>query len=125
MGLHVLPEKYRILYKIIVRLYKIMNNIKPNHLSNLIKLYRFLRFLKSGGKKTIDVPTTKLAQLGGRFLHSVAPELWNALPSELKAPMDLLAFKPHVKSILCKMAHSDIVKLSAIFLKAFVALQLG
>ena len=69
--LHWLPVKQRIKFKMMVLIYKSLNNTAPRYLSDLIQPYVPIRSLRSGDKDLLHVPFTK-SQLVKQRAFSVA-----------------------------------------------------
>ena len=58
--LHWLPVKQRIVYKILLVVYKALNGYAPEYLSNLLNPYVPVRSLRSEDKCLLQIPLTKL-----------------------------------------------------------------
>lgn len=99
-SLHWLPVKARIRFKILLLAFKILNNLAPAYLNNILVPYRPARALRSGDQNLLTVPKTNLANYGDRSFQRTAPLLWNALPSDLRANMTLVTFKHKLKTHL-------------------------
>ena len=90
--LHWLRVDQRIVYKILLIVYKHYNGISPDYLNNLLK--------------TTDVETNKLettyydSRYGRRAFSYVAPRYWNSLPSEIRTITSIDIFKQRIKHIL-------------------------
>ena len=90
--LHWLRVDQRIVYKILLIVYKHYNGISPDYLNNLLK--------------TRDVETKKLeytqykSKYGRRAFSYVAPRYWNSLPSEIRTITSIDIFKQRIKHIL-------------------------
>ena len=83
-NLHWLPIKQRIVYKILLLTYKVLNGLCPDYLRELIERYRPGRALRSSGLNLLTVPSTNTAFYGDTAFSVAAPKLWNSLPKELK-----------------------------------------
>ena len=90
--LHWLRVDQRIVYKILLIVYKHYNGISPDYLNNLLK--------------TTDVETKKLettyydSRYARRAFSYVAPRYWNSLPSEIRTLTSIDIFKQRIKHIL-------------------------
>ena len=61
--------------------------------------------LRSATKNTLQIPRTKLRNMGDRAFSSAAPRLWNTLPDHLRAPQTAEPFKRDLKTHLFKKAN--------------------
>lgn len=91
-SLHWLPVQYRIHYKILLLVYKSLNNLAPAYLSDLLHPYTSNRELRSGKKSLLHIPRTRLKKRGNRAFEGVGPTLWNNLPIQLKKASTLSEF---------------------------------
>lgn len=104
--LHWLPVHSRIKYKIILLTFKIINNIAPSYLCNLIKLHVPGRNLRSQHKLLLSVPRTELVTYGDRSFSKVSPILWNSLPDSLRSITSEACFKRSLKTFLFNEAYN-------------------
>ncbi len=81
--LHWLPVSFHIDFKILMLTYKALNNLAPRYLSGLLTPYNPTCVLHSSEAGLLTVQTTRLKIRGDRAFSSLAPTLWNALPSEI------------------------------------------
>ena len=90
--LHWLPVENRIVYKILVLTFKIVHNLSPKNLSDLLS-YRCQHTL-----------TFNLCYFDSKFgrqsFSYAAPRYWNALPVELRFLNNLDTFKKNIKTYL-------------------------
>lgn len=103
-SLHWLPVQYRIDYKILLLVYKSLNNLAPSYLSDLLHPYTSNRELRSGNKSLLRIPRTRLKKRGNRAFEVVGPTLWNNLPIHLKMASTLSEFKTALKTYLFGLA---------------------
>lgn len=96
--LHWLPISYRIQYKILLLVYKCLNGMGPDYLSNMFHYanYNHLIYLTEPRVYT---------HYGERSFQKVGPKLWNELPLEIKNCMSLDSFKVYLKTFLFKRAY--------------------
>jgi hypothetical protein len=106
--LHWLPVKYRIKYKVLLLTYRVVYNIAPKYLADLLCFYTPSRSLCSE-KDTLQlvVPKTNKVTFGDRAFCKVAPVLWNDLPFEIRSVTSLDTFKKLVKTHLFKQAYES------------------
>ena len=90
--LHWLRVDQRIVYKILLIVYKHLSCISPGYLNNLLKIVNVeTRTLK------LNHYTTKN---GRRAFSYVAPRFWNRLPQDLRTETSLNVFKKKLKHIM-------------------------
>ena len=100
--LHWLPISERITFKLLVIVYKCLNNLAPSYLSCLIERYIPARSLRSADKLYLNQPSSWLATAGDKAFAVAAPRLWNVLPMKVKSSQSLGVFKSNLKSFLFK-----------------------
>ena len=103
-GLHWLPVRKRILFKVLLMVYKSLNNLAPTYIQDLITPYQPPRTLRSCSKGLLDVPTaarsTKVNYGDRAFSMIAAPQEWNNLPDNVKSADSLQCFKTSLKTYL-------------------------
>ena len=104
-GLHWLPVKFRINYKVLLITYKALNGKAPSYISDMITQYAPERNLRSSTKYNLHQPRTKLKTGGDRAYCSAAPTLWNSLPLHIKTAPTVDQFKNNLKTHLFKQAY--------------------
>ena len=102
--LHWLPIKFRIQFKVLLLVYKVLNGLAPKYIKELLVPYKPRRHLRSEAKGLLDEPRTRL-KFGDRAFSISAPRLWNALPQHLKDSTSCQAFKKCLKTHLFRLAH--------------------
>ena len=91
--LHWLPVKSRIVYKIILLVYKCLNGLSPDYLSSLLSY--------SGmGHSVYLVEPRVNGTYGERAFQKCGPKLWNGLPEHIKHSTSLESFKSSLKTHL-------------------------
>ena len=101
--LHWLPVKDRIIYKIAVLVFNIMNNnSSPSYLRELITVYTHkLRDLFVPNKMAfLSYLVKNLKTFGERSFSNAAPEVWNKLPEYIKSSRSTAIFKKNLKTYL-------------------------
>lgn len=63
-SLHWLPVKYRIDFKVILFVFKCINGLAPEYLTDLVRLHRPSRDLRSASLMVLEVPRSKLRSSG-------------------------------------------------------------
>ena len=101
--LHWLPVSHRIIYKLLLTVFKSLNNMAPSYISDLLKLYLPSRNLRSSNMYLLQEKRSKHSW-GDRSFVVAAPRLWNALPPALKSCSTISSFKKHLKTHLMREA---------------------
>ena len=101
-GLHWLPVRERLQYKVLLYVYKGLNGLAPSYIMDMVKIYTPTRSLRSNDKMLLTVPVYKSATYGKRTFSYCAAELWNPLPLNLKMSPSLNSFKSQLKTFLFK-----------------------
>ena len=100
--LHWLPVESRIIFKVLLIIFKIIHGLCPAYLSSLLQLYQLQRSLRSSSKLLFTVPTVNSASYGERAFSFSAPILWNNLPDPIKNTISLSSFKSALKTFLLR-----------------------
>ena len=98
-GLHWLPVAQRIVFKILLIVYKCINNVAPSYLSELLSNYVPTRTLRSGQMQLLQETISKRSW-GDRSFAIAAPRLWNELPIHIKTAKTVTIFKKLLKTHL-------------------------
>ena len=104
-GLHWLPVKQRIVYKILLFAFKSQHGLAPQYLKDLIQPYVPNRNLRSKDEYLLVQPKSRLKTMGDRSFQCAAPALWNSLPLNLRMMDDVDLFKRQLKTHLFKIAY--------------------
>ena len=103
---------YRILYKMLLIVYKTINNQGPVYLKDLLEYRISRRSLRSNNDKRLVEPVYRLESFGARSFMCAAPRLWNSLPLQLRGDQPgtdeykkLSHFKKALKSHLFTKAY--------------------
>ena len=81
IDLHWLPVEYRIIYKILLLVYKTINGLSQSYRSNLLSFCSSSYSLRSYSNKLLQVPRSKLKSYGDRRFSIAGPRLWNSIPA--------------------------------------------
>ena len=101
--LHWLPVEHRIVFKILLLVFKSLNNLAPSYISDLLTPYIPSRSLRSSNQSLLVVPRSIQKSYGDRAFAVAAPRLWNALPIRMRQPgFSLADFKKCLKTYLFK-----------------------
>ena len=79
IDLHWLPIRHRIVFKILLLVYKSLNAKAPSYLSDLLSFRRSSYFLRSVSNGDLVEPCSKMRTNGDRLFAVCAPTLWNSL----------------------------------------------
>ena len=106
IDLHWLPVEYRIVYEILLLVYKAINGLSPSYISNLLSVCSSSYSLRSCSNKLLQVPRSKLKSYGDRRFSIAGPKLCNGIPASLRNTDSLDSFKKHLKTYLFHQAFS-------------------
>lgn len=99
--LHWLPVSQRIILKILLFVFKIIHNLAPSYLCDLINIKVPARFTRTALEIRINeyTPIPNI-YYGGRAFPSAAPALWNDLPNFIMFAPNIDIFKRDLKTHL-------------------------
>ena len=100
--LHWLPVESRIIFKILLLVYKSLNNLAPAYINSLLKNYKPSRNLRSVDQGLLTIPRSNQRTYGDRAFSVAAPKLWNALPLDIRNSGSITLFKCKLKTFLFK-----------------------
>ena len=102
--LHWLPVEQRVIFKINLICFKILNNLAPDYLVDLIHVYEPARYLRSSSDKwRLVIKPYNLKTYGFRAFSVIAPILWNDLPVDIRSIDDVNKFKSKLKTFLASL----------------------
>ena len=102
--LHWLPINQRIVFKVLLITFKIINGYAPSYLSSLLESYKPKRTLPSATKGLLTVPISSTTTYGDRAFLIAAPKLLNNLPDSIKYAETIKQFISLVKIYFFKEA---------------------
>jgi exonuclease III len=102
--LHWLPVRYRIDFKILLLVFKCINDLAPIYLQNMIVKRSSQRQTRSASVLTLEVPSTKCKLFADRSFSVYGPKLWNSLPNDLQNIKSVSLFRSNLKTYLFKKA---------------------
>ena len=83
--LHLLPVKFRVEFKIALLVFKTLNGLAPQHLSELLVVKPRTRYsLRSDSETLLVISKVTRKTFGDRAFFHAGPTVWNALPSSLR-----------------------------------------
>ena len=103
MNLHWLLVEQRIQYKRLIQVYKALNGLVPEYITDLLHAYVPTRTLRSAGAHLLLEPNTT-TRWGARAFSKAAPVSWNTLPTTIRTAASLAGFKIGMKTYLFKAA---------------------
>ena len=106
--LHWLPVKYRIDFKILLFVFKALNGLAPQYISDLVSAPPTVRTLRSSSQRLLAIPQTNLVTKGDRAFSVIGPTLWNDLPLHIKSCDTIESFKSTLKTHLFSIAFSSV-----------------
>jgi hypothetical protein len=101
--LHWLPVVCRVKFKILVLVYKCLNNTAPSYLCELITRYVPARELRTVDQSFLHVPFTTSEFNRNNVFKYVGPVLVNNLPAHVRTAQSLEIFKARLKTHLFTM----------------------
>ena len=102
--LHWLPVRSRIIFKLLLLVYKPLNGKAPSYISSLLSHRKCSQSLRSSGQELLTVPLAKLKTYRDTF-SIAAPRQWNNLPLSIRKSPSIAIFKRHLKTYLVKEAY--------------------
>ena len=103
--LHWLPVKFRVEFKIALLVFKTLNGLASQYLSELLVVKPRTRYsLRSDSETLLVIPKVTRKTSGDRAFFHAGPTVWNALPSSLRNCRNIDSFKVQLKTNLFKKA---------------------
>jgi len=99
-SLHWLPVHKRVMFKILVFVYRALHGCAPIYLSRMLNIYRPSRTLRSMDQRLLLVIPRCTRSMGERSFAYAGPNMWNSLPEHLRASATIETFKKHLKTYL-------------------------
>ena len=96
--LHWLPVSYRVVFKILLLVYKARHGLCPGYVSELLQERKSSPALRSSSPGLLATPTSRTKTNGERTFSVSAPKLWNGLPNHVRNVGTLPFFKKNRKT---------------------------
>ena len=96
-GLHWLPVRHRIDFKIATTAFKVLHHQQPLYLAQILTRYTPSRSLRSSSSITISAPFRKTSMATSKSFSSTASRVWNKLPTHVSSALTLPVFRRHLK----------------------------
>ena len=105
---NILPIKYRIMYRIVCLVYKSLNRMTPDYLTDMFKPLSMVsqRQARSTANMDLWVPNYKLS-ISRCGLKYTGAHFYNMLPPEVRFSSSFPAFKRRAKKLFLDMFTSD------------------
>uniref|UniRef100_A0A669ESL6 Reverse transcriptase domain-containing protein n=1 Tax=Oreochromis niloticus TaxID=8128 RepID=A0A669ESL6_ORENI len=103
-SLHWLPVGYRYKFKILTFTFMSLQGEAPTYISELLQPYSPKRTLRSTDSGLLSIPRTRLKTKGDHAFQTLAPIMWNGLPSPLRTIDTVASFKKQLKTHLFRQA---------------------
>jgi hypothetical protein len=105
--LHWLPVAYRVHFKLLLLVYKALNNQGPQYIKEFLQAHSITAHrLRSCDQGLLKVPRTNHKTFGDRAFARSGPFLWNKLPLEIRSSPSVTVFKSKLKTYLFKLAYN-------------------
>ena len=101
-SLHWLPLKQRIIFKLLLFVYKILNNQAPKYLDTCLNLYTPTRSLRSSSDPLRLTYSVTRTLAGDRTFTVSASKYWNDLPLTIRQSSSVSTFRKALKTHLFK-----------------------
>ena len=98
--LHWLPIQYRIIFKILLLVYKALNGISPSYLAQKLHYCSHTRSMRSVSNELLMQPRSYTKTYGDRAFAVHAPREWNLIPYEIRKSNNISSFKRSLKTYL-------------------------
>ena len=98
--LHWLLVNYRIVFKILLLVFKLLNNFSPSYLADRLSYQSHSRNMRSSSKQLLQQPRSFTNTYGDKAFSVCAPKLWNLVPLDFRKSPSLTGFKNGLKTYL-------------------------
>ena len=105
-SLHWLPVKCRVIFKILLLVYKGLNGLAPTYIADLLSYRKYTRALRSASQSFLKITRMNTKSYGDRAFSVSGPKLWNGLPLQIRESHNINSFKTALKTHLFWEAYS-------------------
>ena len=91
--LHCLPISYRVVFKLLLLVFKALHGIGPRYLVELLKCQNHSRTLRSNSLERLLQQKSNTKTHGDRAFSTCAPRLWNNIPVDIRRSNSVSTFK--------------------------------
>ena len=116
LDLHWLPVSSRIIYKLLLIVFKSLNGQAPAYIHDMLNIYKPSRNLRSANRYLLQEIKSNRTW-GDRSFSIAAPHLWNQLPLHIKTSTSIHSFKTSIKTHL--ISRNRFFKLFNLFFVVF------
>ena len=106
-SLHWLPVSKRIDFKVLLILYKSLNNQGPAYINDFLHPYTPSRALRSSSTALLDTLGKPKKKIGEAAFCFYAPTLWNTIPQDIRQATSTNIFKQKLKTHLFRLAFAS------------------
>ena len=103
--MHWLPVEQRILYKVLLMVFKALHGQGPQYISELVNVYVPTRTLRISNECVLAVPECHYKDTRMRAFGIRAPTEWNQLPIGIRRKETVESFKSALKTYLFRQAY--------------------
>ena len=100
MDLHWLPVCYRTQYKLLLYVFKALNDLALVYLKDLVTVYEPARTLRSENAMLVVQPKVRTHAYGESRFDKAASTLWNSLPSSIRHEQSIETFEKQLETLL-------------------------
>ena len=105
-SLHWLPVKYRVIFKILLLVYKGLNGLALTYIADLLGCRKYTMALRSASQSFLKITRMNTKSYGDRAFSVSGPKLWNGLPLQIRESRNINSFKTALKTHLFREAYS-------------------
>jgi hypothetical protein len=98
--LHWLPVKERVIFKVLLIVFKSVHNLTPQYLSEMITVHIPTRHLRSSNQNFLTVPFTRSSFIKNSAFSVAGPTIFNSLPINIRQAESVPIFKRLLKTHL-------------------------
>ena len=98
--LHWLPISYRVVFKLLLLVFKALNGLGPRYLVELHHYQNLSRTLRSNSLELLLQQKSNTKTYGDRAFSICAPRLWNSIPLDIRKSNSVSTVKKQLKTYL-------------------------
>ena len=97
--LHWLPISYRVVFKLLLMIFKALNGLAPRYLVEFLQYQNLCRTLRSNSLELLLQQKFNTKTYGDRAFSICAPRLWNSIPLDIRKSNSVSTFKKTIKDL--------------------------
>ena len=107
--LHWLPVYYRVLFKVLLLVFKALSGLAPHYVSDLLTCNKrvSVRSLRFNSQELHNIPRSRTKTYGDIAFSVAGPRLWNELSLDIWTISDVNAYKRSLKTYLFRQAYLE------------------